>query len=176
MIIWDRFIRTFHWLLVLCFCLNYFWLEPGGSFHQAVGYTAATLVIIRIIWGFTGPAKARFHNFLPSVAGVKEHVAELSHRKVNQAQGHNPLGGLMVFSFLALFLLQAITGFLREEINALYGDSFLTSIHSVSANIIFALVIIHIIAVVVTAYIGKIELIRPMISGKRRTKHHDRAK
>lgn len=100
MIIWDRFIRTFHWLLVLCFCLNYFWLEPGGSFHQAVGYTAATLVIIRIIWGFTGPPNARFHNFLPSVVGIKEHVAELRHRKVNQGQGHNPLGGLMVFCWL----------------------------------------------------------------------------
>lgn len=175
MIIWDRFIRIFHWLLVLCFCLNYFWLEPGSLLHQVVGYTAASLVTVRIIWGFIGPANARFHNFLPSVAGIKEHVAELRRRKVNQAQGHNPLGGLMVFALLALFLLQAITGFLREEINALYGDSLLTAIHSVSANIIFTLVIIHIIAVVVTAYMGKIELIRPIISGKRKVKHHDRA-
>jgi len=173
MVIWDRFIRIFHWLLVLCFCLNYFWLEPGSDFHQAAGYTAASLVILRIIWGFIGPPNARFRNFLPSVTGIKEHVSELRQKNVNQAQGHNPLGGLMVFSLLALFLLQAVTGYLREEIDALYGSSFLTSVHSVSANIIFVLIIIHIIAVVVTAYLGKIELIRPMISGKRRIKHHD---
>ena len=92
---------------------------------------------------------------------------------MKQTQGHNPLGGLMVFSILALFLVQAVTGFLREEVDALYGDSFLTSLHGISANIIFALVIIHIIAVFITAYLGKIELIRPMINGKRRVKRHD---
>lgn len=173
MIIWDKFVRLFHWLLVLCFCFNYFWLEPGSRVHQAVGYTAATLVFIRIIWGFIGPPNARFRNFLPSISGVKEHLSELRQRKVKQDQGHNPLGGLMVFGILALFLLQAVTGFLREEVDALYGNSVLTSIHSISANTIFSLAIIHIIAVVVTAYMGKIELIRPMISGKRRTKHHD---
>ncbi|MCK7458626.1 cytochrome b/b6 domain-containing protein [Idiomarina aminovorans] len=173
MIIWDKFVRVFHWLLVLCFCFNYFWLEPGSSIHQAIGYSAAILVLMRIIWGFVGPDNARFNSFLPSVSGIKEHFSELRQRKVRQDQGHNSLGGLMVFLILALFLLQAITGFLREEIDALYGDSLLTSVHSISADIIFSLVIIHIFAVVITAYVGKIELIRPMISGKRRIKRHD---
>ncbi|MGM0428903.1 MAG: cytochrome b/b6 domain-containing protein [Pseudomonadota bacterium] len=173
MIIWDKFVRTFHWLLVLCFCLNYFFLEHGSSTHQAVGYTAATLVIVRIVWGFIGPQNARFKNFTPSFSGIKKHLHELKQRKVREDQGHNPLGGLMVFLILTLFLIQAITGFLREEIDALYGDSFLTSLHGISANIIFALVIIHIIAVFITAYLGKIELIRPMINGKRRVKRHD---
>lgn len=173
MIIWDKFVRCFHWLLVLCFCLNYFLLEHGSNIHQAVGYVAAALVIVRIIWGFIGPSNALFKNFTPSFSGIKKHISELRQRKVKQDQGHNPLGALMVFAILALFLLQAITGFLREEIDALYGNSVLTTIHSVSANTIFALVIIHIIAVVVTAYIGKIELVRPMINGKRRIKHHD---
>lgn len=173
MIIWDKFIRAFHWLLVLCFCLNYFFLEHGSSFHQAVGYTAALLVVIRIVWGFVGPDNARFSHFIPSLSGIKTHFLELKRREVNQTQGHNPLGSLMVFLILGLFLLQAITGFLREEINALYGDSTLTFIHSMSANSIFILAIIHIIAVIVTAYIGRIELIRPMITGKRQMKRQD---
>jgi len=173
MIIWDKFIRAFHWLLVLCFCLNYFFLEHGSSIHQAVGYTAAALVMVRIVWGFIGPPNARFKNFFPSFSGIKNHFYELKQRKMKQEQGHNPLGGLMVFAILVLFLVQAVTGFLREEIDALYGDSFLTSLHGISANIIFALVIIHIIAVFITAYLGKIELIRPMINGKRRQQPHD---
>jgi cytochrome b len=173
MIIWDKFIRTFHWLLVLCFCLNYFFLEHGSSIHQAVGYTAAALVMSRIVWGFIGSPNARFKSFLPSFSGIKKHLHELKEGEVKQTQGHNSLGALMVFSILALFLVQAVTGFLREEVDALYGDSFLTSLHGISANIIFALVIIHIIAVFITAYLGKIELIRPMINGKRRVKRHD---
>ncbi|RUO72956.1 cytochrome b/b6 domain-containing protein [Idiomarina ramblicola] len=173
MIIWDKFIRTFHWLLVLCFCLNYFFLEHGNNVHQIVGYTAAVLVLVRIVWGFIGPSNARFKNFIPSFSGIKSHFHELKKREVKQEQGHNPLGGLMVFSILALFLIQAVTGFLREEVDALYGDSFLTSLHSLSANIIFALAVIHIIAVFITAYFGKIELIRPMLTGKRRVKRNE---
>jgi len=126
-----------------------------------------------IVWGFIGPPNARFKNFFPSFSGIKNHFYELKQRKMKQEQGHNPLGGLMVFAILVLFLVQAVTGFLREEIDALYGDSFLTSLHGISANIIFALVIIHIIAVFITAYLGKIELIRPMINGKRRQQPHD---
>ncbi|MDV6315152.1 cytochrome b/b6 domain-containing protein [Idiomarina sp. HP20-50] len=170
MIIWDKFVRSFHWLLVLCFCLNYFFLEHGSNFHQAVGYTAAVLVVMRIVWGVIGPYNARFSSFTPSVPGIKKHLCELKQRKVKQEQGHNPLGGLMVFVILVLFLLQAVTGFLREEITALYGNSVLTSIHSISANTIFFFSILHIIAVIFTAYFGRVELIKPMISGKRRIK------
>ena len=58
--VWDPVVRLFHWSLVACVLLNQFVLEAGETPHRWVGYAAAALVGLRLLWGVIGSRHARF--------------------------------------------------------------------------------------------------------------------
>lgn len=165
--IWDIGIRLFHWSIALVFVLNYFLLEPGEIAHQIAGYYAFAWLIFRTVWGFIGPQRARFADFLPTPSRVKAHLQHLKQRQLPKDSGHNPLGGLVILLMMGLFAYQATTGFMLEEIDAFYGSSVLEQWHEWGAHALFALVCLHIAAVVWVQWWGRIQLIRPMITGRR---------
>ena len=72
--VWDRFVRVFHWALVICIVLNFFVLEEGETPHRWLGYLATALVCARIVWGFVGSGYARFSDFFPTPAGAAQEV------------------------------------------------------------------------------------------------------
>lgn len=166
--IWHPLIRIIHWLLVAIFTANYFILEAGSQWHQWLGYTAAAALGIRIIWGFIDKGYGNFRTINLSKKDLTTHLTHLKQRKIPIKSGHNPLGWLMVFAVMGLFFGLAITGFMMEEIDRFFGNSTLEEIHEWLANSLYAAVLIHIAAVIVTGWRGRIELIRPMITGKRR--------
>ncbi|SMQ58963.1 Cytochrome b [Pseudidiomarina planktonica] len=167
-VIWDGFIRVYHWLLVVLFSLNYFVLEPGGTLHQIAGYSIAGLIIARFVWGFYGSHYARFANFKPSRSALRKHLAHLRQRGLPANSGHNPVGALMIYALMGLFVLQAGSGFLMEEVDYFFGSDEVEAVHAYTADAIFVLVLIHVVAVVLVAWIGRIQLLRPMLTGKRR--------
>jgi cytochrome b len=67
-IVWDLFIRIFHWSLLVLFFLAFLTAEDKGPLHWYVGYTVLGLVVIRIIWGFIGTKHALFGDFICSPA------------------------------------------------------------------------------------------------------------
>jgi len=168
--IWDGFIRSYHWMIVVAFVLNYFFLEPGEQIHQIVGYSAAGLILLRILWGFLGPENARISSFLPTPTGIRQHFQQLKSRQIPEHEGHNPVGGLLILLFWVLFLGQGITGFLLEETDYFFGSSTVENIHEIIAHTLYAGVIIHVTAVILVGWWGRIQLIRPMITGKRNTR------
>lgn len=168
--IWDGFIRSYHWIIAVAFILNYFVLEPGETIHQWVGYTAVTLVALRIIWGFVGPENARISSFFPTPVRLKRHLQQLKQRQIPQNEGHNPVGGLLILLFWLLFIGQGVTGFLLEETDQFFGSSAIEDIHELTAHTLFGGVILHVTAVIVMGWWGRIQLIRPMLTGKRRGK------
>lgn len=167
-LIWDPFIRVYHGLIVVAFILNYFVLEPGELIHQWVGYTAVSLVLLRVLWGFIGPTRARIADFFPTRRRLAEHVNHLKQRQLPANEGHNALGGLLILVFWGLFIAQGITGFLLKETDQFFGSSEVEAIHETTAHILYAGVLLHIVAVVVVGWWGRIQLIRPMITGKRK--------
>ena len=65
--VWDLPLRLFHWLLVACLIGSFVTIKVGGSWtdwHFRFGYTALTLILFRILWGFAGPRYARFSSFV----------------------------------------------------------------------------------------------------------------
>ncbi|WP_241970396.1 cytochrome b/b6 domain-containing protein [Idiomarina seosinensis] len=166
--VWDRFVRCYHWLIVVAFSLNYFLLEPGEQVHQWVGYSAFSLIAIRIVWGFIGPDNARISSFFPTPTRLRQHFCHLKQRQLPKEQGHNPLGGLLILLFWLLFLAQGITGFLLEETDYFFGSSLIEAIHGLIADALFVGVLIHVCAVIIMGWWGRIQLIRPMLTGKRR--------
>ena len=61
--VWDPFVRAFHWLLAALVIIAWFTDEPLWL-HTWFGYTAAVLVVLRVIWGFIGSREARFASFV----------------------------------------------------------------------------------------------------------------
>ncbi len=165
--LWDGVVRTCHWLLVTAFVANYFVVEPGDLLHEIAGYGAAAIVLVRIGWGLRRTGYASFATIDVSVPALQHHLTQLKLRRVPADHGHNPFGWLMIVAVIVLFLALAITGFMMQEIDALWGNQTLEWVHAILADILYVAVLIHIAAVVLTQWWGRVSLIRPMITGRR---------
>ena len=169
--IWDPVVRGFHWTLASTIIIDYWVTDPGSDLHNWIGYLAAAAVLVRIVWGFAGRGYARFDSFTPSVARLREHADALRSRTVPLDSGHNPLGALMIYVVFFLVAALTITGWLHEEVDALFGNDFLQETHELAAHALWICALIHIASVFVVQQVGRIELVRPMITGHRRPWH-----
>ncbi len=166
--IWDPVLRTLHWVTASIFILNYWVLEPGGDWHQYLGYVMACVVLTRVLWGMLGPVNARFSLQALGAAHWREHLRELRARTIAPDTGHNPFGYLWLYATLGLFATLALSGFLLEEVDYFFGSDLLEGLHGLIADTIFVLACVHVAAVLVVGWWGRIELIRPMLTGLRR--------
>jgi cytochrome b len=105
--VWDPLVRIGHWTLVIAFFTAYFTEEDFLTQHTWAGYVVASVVLIRIIWGFIGSKHAKFKDFIYSPATIFVYLKGLISRKPQHYLGHNPAGGVMVFALL--LSLSAIT-------------------------------------------------------------------
>jgi cytochrome b len=109
--VWDRFVRFFHWSLVLLFIVSYFSGEEEHWIHVYSGYGIICLVAMRIIWGFIGTKYARFASFVSApVKGVDYLRALVSGQKPERYIGHNPAGGMMVLAMLITLFFVGFSG------------------------------------------------------------------
>ncbi|MEL6747407.1 MAG: cytochrome b/b6 domain-containing protein [Pseudomonadota bacterium] len=165
---WDPFVRVFHWSLATLFLINSFILDEDGDLHAYVGYALFALVILRIIWGYTGPRKARFKTFLPSIDQLKAHLGEWMNRPsgpVKSHESHNPLGALMVFNLLASILLLSITGLMMRD--AAFGSAgTVADLHEFLANYTLACVGLHVVGVLFEIWRSGLGVIRAMTHGR----------
>ncbi|WP_050514275.1 cytochrome b/b6 domain-containing protein [Aeromonas finlandensis] len=165
--VWDVIVRLFHWITVTLCVLNLFILEEGERNHRYVGYTLAGLVVIRIIWGFYGSHYARFYQFIPTPTDIYDYIHNTLNGKHPYYAGHNPVGSLMVLFLLACLVGTAVTGILTN-FEDLFGDDVMEGIHGIFAQTLQAAIFVHVLAVIVIDYRTKSDLIRGMITGKKR--------
>jgi len=101
-LVWDLFVRIFHWSLVLSFALAYLSAEYGfDEVHEWLGYFITVLVVSRVVWGFIGSKYARFSSFVFPVSEYIQNIkAIVTNNHEKHYMGHNPLGGGMVFLLL----------------------------------------------------------------------------
>jgi cytochrome b len=165
--VWDMPVRVFHWLLVICFAGA--WLssesERWAMIHYAFGYTACLLVLIRLVLGLIGTRYARFSQFLKSPKAVLEHFMAMLRGHPHHDVGHNPAGGLVMFALMLLILLIGLTGYL--SVKEFLGN-FASEAHEVVANLVLGLVIVHIVAAIGMSLIERQNLVRSMVTGKKR--------
>lgn len=172
--IWDLPTRLFHWLFAASVIGAVVTVKVGGSWmdwHLPFGITALTLLVFRLIWGFTGPRYAKFANF---VRCPRQTLTYLREKDQKDTPGHNPLGAWSVLALLLVVGIQAFTGlFATDEIltqgplnQFVSGDvsSVMTSIHKFNEKPLFILVVLHLIAIAVYAVRGK-KLVPPMVTG-----------
>lgn len=162
--VWDPLVRVFHWSLVACVLLNLFVVDDGEDLHQWLGYAAAALVGVRVVWGFIGPRHARFADFFPTPRRVANHVRALLGGEPEHHWGHNPLGALMVLGLLAMVLSLGLTGWM-QTLDAFWGAEWLQDLHEVLGEWLLPMVGLHAAAAIVMGRIERTRLVKAMVTG-----------
>ena len=178
--VWDLFIRLNHWLivgLVVSAWLSSRYGDAEYQWHTLNGYAIFVLVITRIIWGVVGSTTARFSHFIRSPIQSILYLKSLFSPRYTSSLGHNPAGGWMVVLLLLALLMQAVTGmFSSDDISVEGPFAFyvsedwverLSGLHRLLFNVIIALVVLHVVAVLYHQVIKKEALIQAMFSGKK---------
>lgn len=175
--VWDLPTRLFHWALALAVAALFVSGKIGGAampWHGRFGYTVASLLLFRLVWGFIGGHWSRFGAFLPrprAMLGAFKRRAE-SERVV----GHNPLGALSVIAMLVFLAAQIGTGLFSEDKGEFAGPlsafvsnaavKLATGYHKrVGQFVLIALVGLHVLAIGYYYFGKKDNLVRPMIRG-----------
>jgi cytochrome b len=178
--IWDAPTRLFHWALVVLVGCAWLTQELGRmELHFLCGYSILTLLLFRLAWGFAGSDTARFSRFLKSPLAALQHLAHLHHREPDTEIGHNAAGGWMVLLMLLTLAVQVGTGlFSNDRRTRAHGplaghvskaaSDLLSSVHSACFTVLLVLVGLHVLAVMAYAVVKRQNLVRPMITGKKR--------
>jgi cytochrome b len=181
--VWDRFIRIFHWTLVLGFATAFISGELHAStLHVWVGYLLCVLLALRLYWGIKGSEYARFRSFFFSPGETLAYFRSMFTGHPQHYYGHNPAGALMVFAMLALLILIFLSGLLTLAAIDYEGPLlFLANRVSDEASYAFhgmheflpivglALVVLHILGVAVGSVQHKENLVRAMLTGKKKS-------
>jgi len=162
---WDPFVRAFHWSLVTLVALDAFILDPERQPHEFVGYAIASLIVLRLVWGFVGGRNARFSAFPPSMAAAKRHASALVRgEKEPPHESHNPLGALMVYNLLASLALITATGVAMKS-DAFWGVKWVEEAHEVLVNWLLISVGLHVAGVIIETRRSGVNLVRAMVTG-----------
>ena len=110
--VWDLFVRIFHWLFVLFFFLAYVTGDEKGPFHRYIGYMIFVIVTARIYWGFFGTRHALFKKFVCSPLKAIKYLQELTTGKPTHYTGHNPAAAWMILLLLTTSLVICLSGYM----------------------------------------------------------------
>jgi cytochrome b len=177
-LVWDVPLRLFHWALAVAVAGSFatHWIGTTAfAWHVRFGYATLVLLAFRLVWGFAGPAHARFGDFLRGPRAAWDYARGLFGGPRAHVAGHNPLGGWMVLVLLALMLVQAIAGlFANDEIvNAgpLYGyvdderSDAISRVHRQLSDWILVAVGLHVLAALWYLVVRRENLIAAMVTG-----------
>lgn len=166
-LVWDRIVRLGHWLLAISFAVAYISAESERwrIVHVVSGCVVFATVVMRIVWGFIGSRHAIFSSFIKAPIHAWRYLESLAEKQPTHSTGHNPAGGWAVLGLLSLSLLASITGWMAYNN---IGGSKLGEWHELVANSAVLLIALHVIAVIVSSYLHRENLVLAMLTGLKR--------
>lgn len=165
--VWDVFVRVFHWGLAASFIVAWVTGDDWKALHLWAGYSAAALIAMRLIWGVIGTPHARFSQFVKSPLVVANYLKDIVTGREVRHLGHNPAGGAMIVALLATLIGLCISGWLLTT-DAFWGSEMMEDIHETLANLALALVGLHVAGVLWASFRHHENLIRAMVTGRKR--------
>ena len=167
--VWDPLVRLLHWALVAAFVVA--WFSHGGylSLHRISGYLVGALVAVRVAWGFAGPARARFSDFVVGPAKLAAYLGLMVRAREPRYVGHNPAGGAMIVVLLLLLAGVCATGLLLDTPRL--RDSGFKEVHDLLTDATVACIVLHVAGVAYASWRHRENLVLSMISGRKRSPH-----
>lgn len=176
--VWDIYIRTFHWLLLICILVSFisFRLDEM-DIHFISGHCVLALLIFRVIWGVIGSRTALFHTFIKGPGAVLNYVKNPNSGTFKGMIGHSPIAALSVIAMLGIISLQVATGLISDDEILLQGPlakyvsgemSYqATTYHGINAKLIVGLIVLHLAAIAFYRFIKKDDIVKPMVTGQK---------
>jgi cytochrome b len=161
-LVWDLPLRIFHWTLAGSFAVAFVTAESERwrDMHALAGYTAIALVAFRLLWGFVGPRHARFASFRFSPRRAVDYLRSLVFGRAAHFAGHNPAGAIAIYAMLAAIAVVVATGIVALDEGRVMGE-----IHEGAANLMLALVAVHVVGVIVGSLAHRENLAKSMLTG-----------
>ncbi len=173
--VWDAPLRIFHWGLVASVTAAIVTGLKGGEWmelHGKAGIAIAGLLAFRLVWGVVGSETARFSSFVRGPGAIQAYL-----KGQWQGLGHNPLGALSVVVILSLLTAQVVTGLFGNDEIAFTGplaawvsedaSIWLTGKHRLLVFGVYAILALHILAILGYRVFKKEALVPPMVTGKK---------
>lgn len=193
---WDLLVRITHWGIAFGVLANGLLNEDGGIAHVLIGWGLLALLLVRLVWGLTGPPEARFAAFPPDPRAALTHLAGMARGRVREHASHNPAGALMAYALWACLAVVILTGVgmtgldgpvtaVRHKAAVAQGDwsvlvedaerhdrdegldDTLEEVHEVAANLLLLLAALHVAGVLVEGRMLRRNLVRPMLTGRK---------
>ena len=156
--VWDGATRLFHWALAAVVVVGYGSAWGGmPALHRVSGIVVLALLLFRLAWGFVGSDTARFARFLGNPFAALRQLADLPRRGPDTQVVHTPACGWMTVFLLALLAAQVGSGFV--------GDA---ALHALLSKLVLGAIALHLLAILAYAVVGRRDLVRPMITGRKR--------
>ena len=177
--VWDAPTRLFHWAIVLLIAFSYVSIHKDWTqLHFLSGYTILALLAFRLVWGVVGSETSRFSRFVRNPVEGLRHLAHFARREPDTEIGHNAAGGWMVLLMLAAIAAQVGTGLFSNADGIFDGplahhlsrdtSDWVTDIHANLFYVLLGLMALHIVAIIAYAAVKRHDLVRPMVTGKKR--------
>ncbi len=165
--VWDPFVRLFHWGLAASFVIAWITAEEWDSLHHWAGYAAGALIALRLIWGLIGTRYARFTQFIKSPRATLKYCGHILRGAEPRYLGHNPAGAAMIIALILAMAGCILTGWMYTT-TMFWGSEWVEEIHEALANGLLFLVLLHVGGVLLASLRHHENLVRAMITGRKR--------
>jgi cytochrome b len=165
--VWDPLVRIGHWLLALSVLTAWLTRHSPGRWHEWIGYASLAIVAVRLLWGWRGSRYARFADFLRSPRDTLTYAHAMLRGREPRSIGHNPLGGWMIVALLVMVTLVGASGWLYTT-DRYWGVEWVETLHDALANVLFALVGLHVAGVLYGSVRHRENLIAAMLHGRKK--------
>ena len=169
--VWDLPLRLWHWALAICVLAAWFTPTVYDRLHRIVGYTVLGLLAFRLVWGFLGSRYSRFRMVGVRLRAAPGYLWNLRRGMTGRYIGLNPAGTLMLVALLLSLAVSAITGAMSVTVT-FFGVWWIEDTHAYASDAVIVLVVLHVVGVVLMGMLQRENLIRAMITGRKRIRRH----
>jgi cytochrome b len=181
--VWDLPLRIFHWALAVAVASAVACAEIPGipvEWHARSGYMVLALLVFRLAWGLVGGHWSRFARLRPTPARLRAYFKGKG--SADDQVGHSPLGALATIALLTILALQVGSGLLADDeiafvgplnhlVSTAVGEAATEWHKELGKLLVFALVGLHVVAVVYYLRVRKHNLLGPMVHGDKLLAH-----
>lgn len=177
--VWDAPTRLFHWAIVILIALAYAsWWLGWTETHFVAGDAVLALLIFRTVWGFVGSETARFGRFLLRPPAGQHPPASWRGGGPDNQVGYSAARGWMVLVLMVVLAAETVTGLFARGAAMQQGplaaaagqdaSDRLTAWHGWLADVLLAVIALHLLAILGYAALWRHDLLRPLITGRKR--------